>query len=52
MKHFQSFKVKEDKLQNESIFKISATVRVCDFGQKFENDQNFLILFHLPRQHI
>ena len=42
----------KDKLQNESIFKISAKVQVCDFGQKFENNQNFLILFHSSRKHM
>ena len=33
---FCSFSVNEDKLQNESIFKITAKVRVCDFGQNLK----------------
>ena len=35
---FHSFTVNEGKLQNQSIFKISAKVRVWDSGEKFEND--------------
>ena len=37
--HFESllnFIVMEDELQNESIFKISAKARVCDFGQSLK----------------
>ena len=33
---FHSFTVNEDKLQNPSIFKISAKVRVCDSGQNLK----------------
>ena len=33
---FQSFTVYEDKLQNSSIFKISANVRVCDIAQNLK----------------
>ena len=32
---FCSFSVNEDKLQNESIFKITA--KVCDFGQNLKS---------------
>ena len=32
--------------------KISAKVWVSDFGKKFENDQNYLILFHSSRKHL
>ena len=35
---FHSFTVNEEKLQNESIFKISAKVLVCNIGKKFDND--------------
>ena len=37
--HFDSlshFTVKEDKLQNESIFKISAKAHLCNFGQNLK----------------
>ena len=47
-----SFSVSEDNLQNESIFKISAKDRFMWFRSKFENDQNFLLLFHLSRKHM
>ena len=30
---FHSFTVIEEKLQNQSIFKVTAKVRVCDLGQ-------------------
>ena len=33
---FQSFTVNDDKLQNYSIFKISAKVRVCDSGENLK----------------
>ena len=33
---FQSFTVNEEKLQNWSIFKFSAKVRGCDFGQNLK----------------
>ena len=32
--------------------KISVKARVSDFGQKFENNKNFLILFHSSRKHL
>ena len=33
---FHSFTVNEEKLQNYSIFKFSAKVHVCDFGQNLK----------------
>ena len=41
---FHSLTVNEDKLQNYSIFKISAKVRVCDFGQIIEMAKTSLLL--------
>ena len=33
---FNNFTENEDKLQNLSIFRISAKVRICDFGQNLK----------------
>ena len=44
-----SFLVNEDKLQNESSFKVSSKAWDMQFLSKFVNYQNFLILFHLGR---
>ena len=49
---FHSFTVNEEKLKNYSISKFSAKVLVCYFGQKFENDWNFLIRFQSSRKHL
>ena len=38
---FHSFTVNEEKLQNESIFKISAKIWVCDLGQNLMMTKSF-----------
>ena len=42
---FHSFTVNEDKLQNKSIFKISAQFSVCYLGQNLKMTKTFSICF-------
>ena len=48
---FYNFTVDEQKLQNESIFKISAKVRLCDLGQNLKMTKTSEFLLHSSRKH-